>query len=1137
MKVNLLQSLNRIGAGKSRLLLTVCLLAFATVSFGQNQIIQLPRQGSNSVSAIVNAIQKQTKLSVDYTSDVLKSDDQVRTEKQSVKLSDLLDELTRGRGLHYQVKGRHIIINRAAATAPAQQQPQAQTQTFTGTVRDANGEPIIGATVIEKGHSGNGVITDMDGKYTIHARPGAKLTISYVGSVPQDVTAGQNTDITLQEQNQNLDEVVVVGYGTQKKVDLTGSVASVDMEEMTKGRPVTNISNGLAGLAAGVSVTSTNNRPGGSASVVIRGQGTLNSYGALVIIDGVEQGISTVDPQDVESISILKDAASSAIYGSRAANGVILITTKRGKAGTVKVNYDGYVSFNSHHLTDKIQPVSNYADYMEYFNEAMTNGGEPATFSQEKIDEWRANPNDPLLHPNTNWIDALFRVGTATNHKISISGGGDKMRLYASLGYLGDPGIMDKTGWKKYNGRVNFDADVAKWFTTGAQLSGYVSDYDSGSGQVNQVFSYVGLTTPGMVFKAPDGRLGGTANPEDNAQSSVNNPYYNLYAQDTKTRQLGLYTRFYATIRPFKGFSITGSYNFSYWDQDASDKPNLISEYNFSTGEVVQTKGGRTYFSNGDSKDYHYYNDLIARYSTSLIDKNFNIDAMAGLSNEKFHSQNFSGLRYDLIDRTLDAINAATGDMSASGTQSEYSMRSFFGRLNLNWMEKYLFEFNLRADGSSRFAKNKRWGYFPSFSAGWRIDQENFMKGALGGQLDNLKLRVSYGSLGNNAVGNYAYQSLYALRNNSYSLNNAVANGLAINAIANSSLTWEKTKVFDVGVDFGFFRNRFTGTIDYFHKKTTGILISLPSPMVHGMSATPTTNAAEVSNKGVELTLGWQDQLSNGFKYGVTGNFTYVKNNVDKFKGKDAGGMSISGANLIWEGHSINSQYLLRVDRILQTDEDMKLVQQMIDNAPVGNDGKKVNPFAAFGTPEKGDFLYKDINGDGVIDNNDREIVSDGPNPKFYFGLTLSAEWKGFDFSMLLQGQAGIKTFWQNAVYNTPTVQYGAQINKRVAEGAWREGRTDAKFPRLLSWENKKINIQNSDFYLEDRSYVKIRNIQLGYTLPKNISKYIYLERLRVYCTLENFFTFTSFRGMDPEVNGENYPTTKQVTLGMNITF
>ena len=403
--------------------------------------------------------------------------------------------------------------------------------------------------------------------------------------------------------------------------------------------------------------------------------------------------------------------------------------------------------------------------------------------------------------------------------------------------------------------------------------------------------------------------------------------------------------------------------------------------------------------------------------------------------------------------------------------------------------------------------------------------------------LSNLKLRVSYGSLGNNSVGNYDALATYAIKDSNYALNNLLVQGLIQTRLANPNLTWESTYMTNVGLDFGFFNNRFTGTVDYFHKRTKDILINLPAPLVHGSADIPKQNSAIVTNQGVEFTLGWQDKVGD-FSYGINGNFTYVKNIVNKFKGKDKGGMSISGANVIWEGHSINSQYLLRVDRIIQTDEDLALVQQIIDNAKqiYGNDITDNEIFSS-GKPEKGDFLYKDTNGDGLINLDDREIVSDGPNPKFQFGLNMNASYKGFDFSILFQGQAGAKTYWQHDLANTASVRYGYQMNKEVVEGRWYEGRTDATYPRLLEYSNTK-NKQMSDFYLQDLSFLKIRNIQLGYTLPKSIVEKTSLERIRVYGSMENFFTFTSFRGFDPELGGTlGYPAMKNVVVGINVSF
>lgn len=1024
--------------------------------------------------------------------------------------------------------------------------PQQATVTINGKIEDQSG-PVAGASIVEKGTT-NGTISDIDGNFQLNVSSKSILVVSFIGYVEQQIPVGSQRDfhIRLKEDAKQLEEVVVVGYGTQKKVNLSGSISTINVSDLAESRPINNVSQALAGMAAGVTVTSSSNQPGNdNADIKVRGQGTLNSSSPLIIIDGVEAGINTVLPQDIESMTVLKDASSAAIYGSRAANGVILITTKQGKAGKLKLEYNGYVSFAS--IRKTLEPVSNYADYMELVNEGYANSNLATIFSQKSIDTWRNDAGkNPLLYPNTDWIDATFSTSTATNHVVSMSGGSDKIHFYTSFGYSNTPGVMANAGYTKYSGRLNLDAEVKPWLKLGVQVNAYLSDMEPGaryadSGTIiDDVFTYASATTPCMVFQAPDGRFGGIQNSEDDAQTNANNPLKRAYGITGNIRKNNMRTRFFGTLNPMKGLSITASYSYELLDEERKRKPNFLDTWNFLTETSISSKG-KTYIYNYDGKVERYFNDVVLRYENKFFNDKLGFNFMAGASQELYRSKNFATTKYDLVDINLDVIDGATGDASSSGSLTEWAMQSYFGRINLSWEDKYLAEFNLRTDGSSRFISGNRWGYFPSGSVAWRIDKEAFMESLTEKGLSNLKLRASYGSLGNNSVGNYDALALYSNKDAydnilSYVLNNGLATGLAQASIANSSLTWETTKVADVGFDFGFMNNRLTGTVDYFNKRTTGILISLPAPAVHGIASIPKMNSATVTNQGLEVTLGWQDKVKD-FSYGINANFTYVKNIVNKFKGKDEGGQSLDGANLIWEGHSINSQYLLRVDRILQTDEDMALVQKMIDNAPIDEaTGKKVNPFAAFGTPAKGDLLYKDINKDGIINNLDKEILSDGPNPKYLFGLSLNAAWKNIDFSMLLQASMGAKVYWQSAAYNTPTVRYGYQINKEVADGRWYEGRTDATYPRLLQYSDTR-NQQLSDFYLQNKNFLKVRNIQLGYTLPQKWVNACAIEKVRIYGSLENFFTFTSYKGFDPEVSGLNYPTMKQAVVGLNVTF
>lgn len=1017
-----------------------------------------------------------------------------------------------------------------AATGHTENDGVMQKRRVTGTVVDKDGFSIIGANVLEIGTT-NGAVTDIDGNFSLEVGQNAVIRVSYIGYLDQEIpTANQTTlQITLLEDTRALDELVVVGYGTQRKVNLTGSVSSINMMEIAETRPVTSLSASLHGLAAGLHVNQGNARPGGDgATLRIRGQGTLNNSNPLVIIDGVEGNMNDLNAQDVENISVLKDAASAAIYGSRAANGVILITTKSGSEGVLRLNYNGQVT--SQKPTNLVKPVSNYADYMELYNEATRNADPNAKlqFSQESIDLWRANEGgDPLKYPNTDWTKEIFSANVSHNHNLSFSGGTDKLSLFGSFGYLDNPGIIENSGFKRYSARVNADAQVKDWLKIGINANGYVSNSEIGTNLLDgSVFAFAAASTPGMVIRSPDGRYGAPNNAEDDPQA--NNVLERVNSQKGGIKRNQLQTRFFTKITPFEGFVLEGSYNYTFRDQLRDQQPVFIDRWNFLTNTIARSGTGRTSVSNRNDKQNRYFMDATARYSNQLFDQKLAFDIMVGASQELYKEWWFSASKQDLTDPSLSVLGAATVDAAADGTATDWVMQSYFGRLNLNWMEKYLFEANLRYDGSSRFRSGSdRWGLFPSFSLAWRMDQESFMEDYL--WLDNLKLRVSHGSLGNNSIGNYEYQALYAPSN--YILNNTLNVGFAQNALANALLTWESTYVSNVGVDFDMLRGRLSGVIDLFNKKTKNILINLPAPLVVGNASIPKQNAAEVVNNGIELTLGWKDKIGE-VGYRVSGNFTFIDNKVTKFKGDER---TISGTSVIQEGYPINVQYVLAVDRIIQTDEDLALVQQMIDNAPLDDNGNKRNPFATFGRPVKGDLLYKDLNGDGVVNNDDKYMVGHGTAPRISYGLTLGADWNGFDLSVLLQGTAGHKVYWQDGYYR-PTVNYGNNINKEIADGRWYEGRTDATYPRLLPQANA-INQQLSDFWISNKSYLRVKNIQLSYTIPKDLTRSIGIEAVRVYTNLENYFTFTSYKGFDPEISGLNYPIMKQSTIGLNISF
>ncbi len=1124
------------------LLTVLCVgFAFADISEAQgllNKQVAIPT-GTRSLQTVLKEVEQSAHVRFSYVPSLVRHK-RAYVAEGNQSLKEMLDQLLTPHQLAYEVSGRYIILTKARPgqssgllntieTGAVPAATEAADREVTGKVTDENGEGLPGVSVILVGTS-RGTTTDISGAFKLNVPDNnAVLAFSFVGFVNQEIAVGNRThiDLTLVPDYRTLDELVVVGYGTQKKVNLTGAVSTVDIAKETESRPITTLSSGLSGLAAGLYVNQGSGRPGNDgASLRIRGQGTLNNSNPLVVIDGVVGDMNQLNPQDVESISVLKDAASAAIYGSRAANGVVLITTKKGKSGEFKVNYNAF--FSTARPSNVVKTVSNYANYMELMNEGFSNSDPNATprFSQARIDEWRANEGgDPLKYPNTEWTDEVFKRNLLQNHNLSFSGGSETIRYFGSFGYLNNPGIIEKAGYKRYSGRVNLETDIKPWLTLGAMLNGVVANTEIGTNTIEDVFNYAGASTPGMVLRAPDGRYGGPNNPEDDPQS--NNVLHNLNNRKGDIRLNKMSSRFYGKLRPFEGLSIEGSFNYTLEDTLLYSQPMFNDRWDFLTNTISRAGVGRTSVNNLNLKNYNYYMDGLIRYDKTIGEK-LSLNVMVGTSQEYYKKTYFSAAKMDLVDPDLSVLDAATLDASAGGNATDWAMRSYFGRINLGWDDKYLFEANLRRDGTSRFASgSSRWGVFPSFSAGWRISEESFFDVAW---LPSLKLRGSYGSLGNNSVGNYEYQAVYNAAN--YILNNNLFVGFAQTALSNAALTWESTYITNLGLDFDLFNYKLGGSLEVFSKRTKNILINLPAPLVVGNASIPKQNAAEVLNKGIELNLTYRDKVGD-FNYRIGGNFTFVDNKVTKYKGDER---TISGSELIQEGYAINTQYILLVDRLLQTEDDYKLVTKMIADAPVDPaTGNQRNPFAAYGTPQLGDFLYKDTNGDGIINDEDRVTTGHGTAPRASYGVNVGFDWKGFDFSMLLQGTSGLKVIWHD-LYHTTGVRWGYQINQEVADQRWYAGRTDATYPRLLNYTDGR-NTRANDFWLQDKAYMRLKNVQLGYTLPSALTNTLKIATLRVYGSLENYLTFTGYKGFDPEVKGTQYPTLKQVLFGVNITF
>lgn len=1009
-------------------------------------------------------------------------------------------------------------------------------RSISGTVFDHAGEPIIGARVAVLDDADNAAVTDLDGFFALTEVPDSCiLMVTYIGYLPEEIAVTPGRDeyhITMESDEGKLDEVVVVGYGSKRKVDLTGSVSSISNKAL-RDRPVTNVSNALAGLAPGLTVTNSGgNTPGfESQTIRVRGQGTLNDAAPLVVVDGMAGiSLSDINPRDIANISVLKDAASSAIYGSRAANGVILITTRKGRERAPRITYNGNVSFET--VAKRLNLVTDYASFMELQNSGLIANGQAPRFSQGKIDEWRNDAGkNPTIYPNTDWQDHIYRnPSVVQNHNLTVSGGSHTVKYNFSIGFIDNPGMIYHTNYRRYQLRNNIEANIKKWLTVGMNVFGYYDTSDPsadvaahggdviwGSGAFN--------TVPGMTLYDPaTGLYGGVQNPEEENVSNFN-PYRRMwfYKSEYPTRTWRAVAKVFARITPIQGLDIQGSFSYNYWQRKREQQLTDRDLYRFTAeGPVLLREGTvRTYIRRYEYENVYRSSELTASY-------NFNVSKLEttlllGMSQEynKYDTEYFR--KYDLIDESLSSLDAATTVGEITGNYTEWAMRSFFGRVNFNWDGKYLLEANLRTDGSSRFSPGKRWGWFPSVSAGWRISEENFME-ASRGWLNQLKIRASYGSLGNNATTSfYLYQSLYASANSV--LNGNPAGGFAQTLLANPDLTWERTNMFDIGLDFSFLGGRLFGSFDWYDKLTEGILITLPAPLEHGTATVPDQNAGEVRNRGVELDINWSDRIGN-VTYNVGFNMGYVRNKVTKFQGDVS---SISGVYKIQEGKPINQIYVLEVDRIVRDESDLAYVETLVEANP--------NYFATYQRPELGDFLYKDSNGDGNLDANDRIEVGRGNLPCFTYGINMSAVWKDFDISLLFQGVGDYKVYYNNQAFRFVTVM-GQSLNKDITDNAWTpENPYNSIYPILRNNANGKNNVASTAF-VHDGAYFRCKNLQVGYTLPRIITQKFAIDRLKVYVSFDNLFTITRFPGLDPEIGATvGYPAIRQYSIGLDISL
>mgnify|MGYP005909904989 CR=1 FL=1 len=976
-----------------------------------------------------------------------------------------------------------------------------QSRSISGVVKNSQGETIIGANIVEKG-TNNGTITNVDGLFTLRVSPNAVLKVSYMGYIEQEVSTRNKSklEITMVEDARLIDEVVVVGYGVQKKENLTGSVAAVNFKDVAS-MPVANTANMLQGRLPGVMLTNNGAQAGhDSPEIRIRGVGTFEHNDPMVLIDGVESSVSQIaeiPADDIESVSVLKDAASASIYGVRAANGVILITTKKGTKGRTIVSYDGYVGWQSASRMPKFLDSYNYAVLM---NEAYTNDGLKGPYDETALQKFK-DGSDPDFYPNSDWLGTLLSEnGLFNNHHLSIKGGGDKVTYSLAFNYHDKDGLIVNTNYNKFNVRANIDAQINSRLKLTTNMAVYRSNMTAPAAGISNLMHYAFRETPVTPIQLSNGNYALFKNEHNSVAYAREGGTYkeiNSNFQGNVGMELDIIDGLKLRGVAASTFNLTDNpthVNTMTFYQAGSDTPvkkttNSITEYDIKSMEL-------------NLQAYLDYNKTFGKHT---------IGALLGYSQIYKQTRYLQAYRKNLPNsNSLDQINAGevTGQ-TTYGTEIEYALRSAFGRVNYSYDDRYLLEANLRYDGTSRFPKNNRFGAFPSFSIGWRISEEEFFKADW---VDNLKLRASWGLLGNqetvnsdNSSNYYPYQNTY-LFGYDYSFGNTLTPGISIsNPMANQDITWEKTDQWNVGVDAAFLGNKLTLGADWFRKETRDILLQLPVPNMMGVSA-PMQNAGVVRNTGIELQLGHNNRI-NDWSYSIGANFSYVTTKIMDLKGGDTPGQSV--------GDPLWAYYGYVCDGIFQNEEEIKN-----------------HPTQSMGTPVPGDLKYRDLNGDKVVDSKDRQVLG-SYFPKINFGLNLSVQYKDFDLSALLQGAADVKSApvaeIRYAFYN------GGKVTEQHLD-RWTPENPNATYPRLSMSDSK--NRVTSSFWMQDASYAKLRNLQVGYSLPKQLISKYGISRLRVYCSIDNLFMISGFDGVDPEaISGNYYPLTRNYSFGLNVTF
>lgn len=1128
-----LKQLSRIMRITLFLLAAFTMQMMATNTRAQDATVSL-KTTSTTVGKLLSEIEKQTDYLVVFSNREVDTSRKVSVKNKSGKVSTYLDEVFAETDIDYDFENNYIVLAKSASRNATmiseliETKTQQQTgKTVTGTVVDNFGDAVIGATIVLQGDASKGTVTDIDGKFTLTNLPeNAVLEISYVGMKTQTITtAGKDRiDVVLAEDTEMLEDLVVVGYGVQKKVNVIGSISQVDSKKL-ENRPAPALSNMLTGQMPGVSVIQRSGKLGSSGGTIrVRGVGSFGATpDALVLIDGIPGSINDLRPEDVENISILKDAATAAIYGSRAANGVILITTKTGKKGDDKINisYGGYVGFNK---ATELPDFINSWEWAELYNKAK--GGTP-TYSETDIQQMKDGSN-PSKFANENYLrEILDNNGFQTGHDISINGGNNNNQYLVSYGVLSQDGIVEKNKYVRHNARINVINQLASNLKLTTRVSGLFAkveepnvpggDDASGMGGIIQK----AVRFPGLFpTQVPSGEWGMGPENHGTPVSWIKSPSF------FNNERHGLTSNINLEYKPIKDLVIsgTGAYNLSIGEDRAFKSTHKI--------EGDRTLGP-SWFRNTIEKSEYKSFQLIADYSKDI--KNHNFGILGGYSWEEQQSRSLQGTRDNYPSNNLPQLNAGSAsNMQNAGTTSEWALQSFFGRVRYNYDSRYLLEATMRYDGSSKFPKDDKYAFFPSAGLGWRVSEENFFRESASlAWIDNLKLKASAGKLGNQNIGNYPYQSVYNFGFN-YPFGTNFQQGAAVSTLVDPTLRWEETSTYDIGFESIIKNGLLSADINYFFRKTTDILYAPGGSVSNVLGMTPSImNTGSLQNKGWEFEIGHRHKIGE-FNYNISANFSIIKNkvlslgvgNVEQLNGLVGNGSSL------FVGYPMDMYYGYIADGVFLDESDI---------------ASWANQSAVTPNAKPGDIRYVDISGpdgvpDGKIDSQYDRVYLGSRIPKYSYGINIGADYKGFDFSMLMQGVAGVKGKLDNFAGYAFRSDKG-NVQRWQMEGAFNPENPTRypKYPRMEILSNVETpNIVSSSFWIQNASYLRIRTAQLGYTIPSKIVTKAKLSSLRLYVQAENPFTWHKFpQGWDPEINtgGDFFPILRTYTFGLNLKF